>query len=174
MSDRERWILYPLLFFALALGAKDQLIMFKSDTVAAPKVQCRHLEAESLDVDEITCRTFRAESPTDGKTLVEIGSTPHQTGQLILLGNDQKVDLALFSDPQTGGVFEARADDKTLVQLRATEKGGRIVVVDNSGRVYIHELPLKLVFRPHPPKTPKKSPEKKLPKEQPKQEPKGE
>lgn len=39
MSDRERWIVYPLLFLALAVSLRDKL----TQTVRAERVECRAL-----------------------------------------------------------------------------------------------------------------------------------
>ena len=39
MSDRERWIVYPLLFMALAVGLRDKL----THTVRADRIECRTL-----------------------------------------------------------------------------------------------------------------------------------
>jgi hypothetical protein len=39
MNDRERWIVYPLLFLALAVSLRDKL----TQTVRAERVECRAL-----------------------------------------------------------------------------------------------------------------------------------
>ena len=41
MSSRERWIVYPLLVFALALGAKDQLFEYP---IKVSRVECKDLK----------------------------------------------------------------------------------------------------------------------------------
>lgn len=57
MSDRERWIVYPLLFFALLLGARDR--------IAPPNpLACQRLECQSLVVKS-----------ADGRELVRLGPT---------------------------------------------------------------------------------------------------
>lgn len=57
MSDRERWIVYPLLFFALLLGARDR--------IAPPNpLECGQLECHSLVLKS-----------TDNRELITLGPT---------------------------------------------------------------------------------------------------
>ncbi|MCA9239173.1 MAG: hypothetical protein KDA37_03185 [Planctomycetales bacterium] len=45
MSERERWIVYPLLFLALGAALRDKLIKrTTSDVVVADTVQCKELQ----------------------------------------------------------------------------------------------------------------------------------
>ena len=50
MSDRERWIVYPLLFLSILLGARDR--------IATPKLlQCQALKCEALECRSVVMRS---------------------------------------------------------------------------------------------------------------------
>lgn len=67
MSDRERWIVYPLLFFALLLGARDR--------VAPPNpLKCDALECRSLKVISADGREFVKLFPTSDGALMRFYS----------------------------------------------------------------------------------------------------
>ncbi len=55
MSDRERWIVYPLLFYALVMG-------FKSTYQDPMEFRCRTIECQSLKVQSINGSDARAVS----------------------------------------------------------------------------------------------------------------
>ncbi len=47
MTDRERWIVYPLLFFALLMGIRIQLVT--PDDIRCEKVTCQELRVRDLN-----------------------------------------------------------------------------------------------------------------------------
>ena len=83
MSNRERWIIYPLLFFSLLLGLKEQL--------AIP------IDAE---YEHVQCNKLTVEAP-DGRPLVELSSSieaeGEQAGLLVLYGPINGDESALRS-----------------------------------------------------------------------------
>lgn len=75
MSQRERWIVYPLLFLAVMIGAWDKIV--PSGKTRFDEVVCRQLRAQ-----EIYCSEMQAVSLDGKKVLVRVGSTPEGSGQL--------------------------------------------------------------------------------------------
>jgi hypothetical protein len=74
MSDRERWIVYPLLFLALAVGLRDKL----TQTVRADRVECRalvlHDERQKpllMLVPAALAESRSEESPAEGVLLLD-------------------------------------------------------------------------------------------------------
>jgi len=54
MSERERWIIYPLLFFALSAAVRDKIL-------------------HRIDAKEITCESLKIVDQQDGRLFVELG-----------------------------------------------------------------------------------------------------
>ena len=61
MSDRERWIIYPLLVMALSLSIRDK---FTPDGV------------RELKVHRLVCHQMEAVSTIDGKPQIRLSATP--------------------------------------------------------------------------------------------------
>ena len=59
MSDRERWIVYPLLFLCFMLAAKEQILVFLQLEVP------QNVRFARVIADSIVCTQMRAASITD-------------------------------------------------------------------------------------------------------------
>lgn len=107
MSERERWIVYPLLFLAVFLGWRNQM----------PR-------SGDLDCQSIRCQRLLVTSP-DGERSVEIASSAAQSGELRLFGADGRVALILRTD-RTGnrGMLETRGSDRTAQTLIGSNSHG--------------------------------------------------
>jgi hypothetical protein len=102
MSDRERWIVYPLLVLSLALGLKT------------------HLSAGGVfhwtsDFDVITCRSLVVKNQlNESKALLH--EDEHGAAELLLFGDKGLVEASLSSDAGGGRVLlMRRADQKAIV-----------------------------------------------------------
>ena len=150
MSDRERWIIYPLLFFALMLAAKDQITLVKPTTDAPQNLVCGRLIANTIDcLGSVKSRAFEA-IDSDGRLLVKISDDVtdgriaefySQGGEpLVAIGTDQtgqagvietkhgsRVVMVRLTANEFGGVVEAlHRDGHLLVQLAGSDQGGKV------------------------------------------------
>ncbi len=79
MSNRERWIVYPLLFFSILLAARDDIV-----------------PAEKSEFDSVVCRRLFVESP-DGRTLILLAAE-HDAGSIRIVGPAEAPLLQLGHD----------------------------------------------------------------------------
>ena len=77
MSSRERWIIYPLLFFAFCLGARDQFTFLRPTSSEVPRLECQVIDAERINCKRMVASegisTNRIESEQESRP-VEIDS----------------------------------------------------------------------------------------------------
>ena len=70
MSERERWIVYPLLFLALGAALRDKIFnLTQSQTVV-----CESLGANTIDADRIRVRYLAADHIVSGGQAVNPGA----------------------------------------------------------------------------------------------------
>ena len=83
MTERERWIVYPLLFLALGAALRDKLIK----STFSERVTCEVLDCETLQARQvIQTPALRAEQITAGA--ISAGAM-RQNGQVVLSINPQ-------------------------------------------------------------------------------------
>jgi hypothetical protein len=87
MNERERWIVYPLLFLALGAALRDKLV----DRTTAKSIVCQEL---SIVDEEPTGREPQ-------RTLVRIGRTKPQPGGKSAALMQMNGDLEIFDDDLT-------------------------------------------------------------------------
>lgn len=141
MSNRERWIVYPLLFFSLLLGLKEQLTI-------PLDAEYQHLKCNKLTVEAL-----------DGRPLVELSSSIEsagdQAGLLVMygpIGGDEltrtPVGMATTPRPRTvelgsepgGGYFKSYgpAGAHTIkVGHNQTQRTSGLVAVDDHGQLVV-------------------------------------
>jgi hypothetical protein len=90
MSERERWIVYPLLMFALGAAIRDKLM----DRVEAKEIRCESLEiVDQQDPGRILARLgIRRASNTDPTQLAA------RVGELVLVDNEGRVACDIATD----------------------------------------------------------------------------
>ncbi|QDT00701.1 hypothetical protein [Adhaeretor mobilis] len=78
MTDRERWIVYPLIFFALGAAIRDKLFRH----VASKEVVCERLVADEIHcIGGINCRNVMVVDRDDPRlVLVQLGQGVKQPG----------------------------------------------------------------------------------------------
>ncbi|MCA9196693.1 MAG: hypothetical protein KDA87_04115 [Planctomycetales bacterium] len=100
MSDRERWIVYPLLFFSLIQGLRAS---YRSDF---PEIECHQLLVKSVD----------------GQKRIAISGHDPTAGRISIFADDTRfavVELGVTSDDTTVGKLEVREKNGQSVVLAA-------------------------------------------------------
>ena len=146
MSDRERWIVYPLLFFALLLAAKDQIVEDKPVTVDYQEIVCGRLIANSihcanLHTDSVAGHALEA-TDRDDNVRVRISGDVASGPLAEFYGDGGEPVVAIGSD-ETGriGVVETKqAGGTVMVRLTANQFGGVMETVGPSGHPLIQLL----------------------------------
>ncbi len=87
MIERERWIIYPLLFFALLLAARDRIA--PPDPLECGVVQCNELRVKTLD----------------GKDLVRLGGSL-DSGVVIVYGPQPTSPVVSLDEPANAHLLE--------------------------------------------------------------------
>jgi hypothetical protein len=113
MSERERWIVYPLLMFALGAAIRDKLM----DRVEAKEIRCESLEiVDQQDPTKMLARLgIRRASNTDPTQLAD------RVGELVLVDSDGRLVCDIATNIQAGRVITP--------QLRVIDPNYRPLVV---------------------------------------------
>ncbi|MCA9246313.1 MAG: hypothetical protein KDA42_04330 [Planctomycetales bacterium] len=136
MSNRERWIVYPLLFLALSASLRDRLTGYTYSLqkilgtgmqidLQSGELRGREIRCARLVVDEIRCRAVAV-------------TTGHNEPVVILASGEQ--DATKHSD---GGIFLYNRRGKQVGTLAGHSEGGLLTLEDQSGI-----LSLELGHRP--------------------------
>ncbi len=132
MTNRERWIVYPLLFLTLGLVMRDKVAPpspgFMQPGMNALSVRCMHLECQDLTV-----------AGPDGEKRVLIGVTANQAGQLEVYGSDHTMVLVAGADNtgRSGRVQTLATDATRQVLLHSTDRGGQIAAFDSEDKTRV-------------------------------------
>jgi hypothetical protein len=130
MSERERWMIYPLLFLSLGISLRSKI-------------------TSSLDLREISCNTLRCDHVIgrDGESGCKTVLCDHILGgdanfqRLSVLNNAGKPRLVLSTEGAKAGGGGALAllstDGKPELLLRALPQGGVVEVASSSGLVQV-------------------------------------
>ena len=130
MSDRERWIVYPLLFFSCLRPVCDLLQLQEPQDSEPRVVQCDRLVA-----DRIECKKLRSVSivgielrtiSLDGELRFQVVENGEHGGMAEFYGAGE-TPVATIGADETGqqGVVETKqVSGNTLVKLSANDSGG--------------------------------------------------
>jgi hypothetical protein len=113
MNERERWIVYPLVFFALGAALRDKFMQH----VSSKEIECQRLVVKSIECEGgIACEGMIVLDPENPNL------------RLVELGQATPIPGADGSDPRRFGVFVLR------------DSGGRDLcwVVDN--QLYVRQI----------------------------------
>lgn len=154
MSSRERWTIYPLLFFSIGLALYNRVAISEQvDTgvVTCDVLQCRRVrvlgangqEQASLSERGLTAHAVNVTAPGgEGRIVLDTGVT--DAGQFQLLGGDGKRRVAFGSDDkkQAGemAIF-GNSPDVPLVVMAADQGAGTVSTQTEAGQ--------RLVFLTH-------------------------
>jgi len=151
MSDRERWVVYPLLFFSIGLSLYNRVAV--SQPAITPVVQCNQLECNSVRVlgangqeqallteRGLVAHSVRVTAP-DGEDRMILETAPNDAGQLQLLGAEGQLRLSLGSDTKdnSGALAIFSGSDSPVALVAADGDGGSIGTFTEAGKrlVYI-------------------------------------
>lgn len=110
MSDRERWIVYPLLFLGIGFGLKSQWP--QPDDLECRSIRCKEVIVDSLD----------------GTSRVRVGSTSTQSGEIRLYGATGQLVLALGTDGTgTRGMVQTLDDQRNSRAVIGSDTAGGFV-----------------------------------------------
>lgn len=148
MSNRERWILYPLVFLSLGLGLRDRFLQFDTRTVAARDVQAqllksdaiaaRQLRAESSFIDTVTCRRLIVAGDETAKTAaVVLAANDQRQGIIQVLDPEGRSQVTLVATPVGGIIRTLTPDGKLLVLLdQDSNASGRVGICDRNNLLF--------------------------------------
>ncbi|MEX0939214.1 MAG: hypothetical protein WDZ59_15235 [Pirellulales bacterium] len=96
MSDRERWIVYPLLFLALGLALRDKLTqVIQCETLICNRLQIEDRQGQPVLVAEAEYFGRRGQRPPTPDSL-------DSAGALMIVGRDGE-PVAMMADSGMGG-----------------------------------------------------------------------
>ena len=132
MTNRERWIVYPLLFLTLGLGIRDQVAppspRFMRPGMNAMSIRCVHLECQDLTV-----------TGPKGEKRIRMGITPNRAGQVEVYGSDHTMVVVAGADNtgRSGQVQTLAADTTPQVSLHSTDRGGQVATFDRDDKTRV-------------------------------------
>jgi hypothetical protein len=163
MSDRERWIVYPLIFLALGVVLRDKLTRtidrvemiggetvqmdLKRGVVAGPATHAQIDFAQGLiQADTIRCQKLIVERELNARQTV---TQRVAASEIVILGADRKIRVLigaqstdsneLAAPEQSGGqIVVFGPEGKAQVLLTSGSAGGEVAVVDKSLRLRLN------------------------------------
>ena len=141
MSDRERWIVYPLLFFALLLGAKDRIV--PPDPLACQRLECQSLVIKSADgrelvklgptTDGAVLRFFSSADALAKTASDDVDFKPSPLRQMLEVGADSTGGYATMFGPKVAPVLKlGHHPSLELTGLIATSQDGEPKTYDDN------------------------------------------
>ena len=148
MSDRERWIVYPLLFLALGVALRDKLtrtidgVVLVSGKSTAINLDRGYVRTRIVDADLVRCGRIEVRDQTD-KPLVILGGVDvpagdgakKTSGAISVHGQDGKEIIALRANHALKGELSTRhkPGEEAEIVFEVTEvkeDGGLLEVFD--------------------------------------------
>ena len=155
MTDRERWIVYPLVFLTLGIALRNQFLPtrqfgavdLRAGELRRKKIICNDLEVRQTGTcNQLQCEQFKFNEAL-GKHIRTLGLTECMQlkageaecgAMLIINAQGKKVVLAGSDKNNHSGVIQTMASNGLpLVQLRATDTGGAVTAVELGGKVVV-------------------------------------
>ncbi|MBX3413215.1 MAG: hypothetical protein KF708_11045 [Pirellulales bacterium] len=144
MSSRERWTIYPLLFFSIGLAMYDRVVsatIVDTDVVQCDVVECRRLrvlgasgqEQASLSERGLVAHSARITAlGGEDRLILDTGNT--SAGQFQLLGADGNRRVALGSDDNNhvGEIAVFGVQPELPLTLISAENGGGMISTQNA------------------------------------------
>jgi len=143
MSNRERWIVYPLLFFALLLAAKDQVTAVKPINMEPQDLVCGRLIAQTIDCAELRATSVIGRGleaiDNDDRVRVRLLGDAADGGLVTCFGGEGQHLVAIGSDPngQFGVMETNQADGGTMVRLTVNAFGGVMETLNPDGQLLV-------------------------------------
>jgi hypothetical protein len=165
MSDRERWIVYPLLFLTLGIALRNQFfptrrfgaVDLRAGELSAQRIRCNELvvndKADCRDVkfDSAAGNSIRSDRADSVRSRTEIAechalNVLNRKGQsLVMAGEDLSTKSGIFQVSNSSGM--------PLAQIRPSDSGGLVIAYGHQGKVLVmlgHEGRAFGVFAQYP------------------------
>jgi hypothetical protein len=150
MSDRERWIIYPLVFLTLGIALRNQFLPtrrfgavdLKAGEITAQKILCNDLvvyqkgECKQLQFGEALGKHIRVDGLAECVLLQAGEAVCHA---FLVLDTDGKPVVMAGPDKnsQAGFIQTMNPNGMPLVQIRGTDSGGAVTTIGHGGRVLV-------------------------------------
>jgi hypothetical protein len=129
MSNRERWVVYPLLFMSLGMSLTNGL-----DRQERAALQDRAPDKHgNVEVVVLRCKTLEIVAP-DGKPRWALGTTAAGEGSLDLIGKDNALEAQLQGNPSGGLLSLFHRQDRVGLHLGFDNEEARLLITDRSGK----------------------------------------
>ncbi len=146
MSQRERWIIYPLLFLTFCLAIRDQWPLAKTSTGMFNAVQCRNLTIVDDRGDPAVVIGTRISTGGPGERQ-ESGQIKILTHEPTDVGSAKSTAVLLTVSDDYRGVVQANGQmGLQLVQMSGGNAGGRVAFYDEKSGKRI--FPRVIAVRP--------------------------
>jgi len=155
MSDRERWIVYPLLFLTLGIALRNQFLptrrfgavdlragelsaqkIFCKDLVVLEKGECNQLQTDQFQFNEALGKHIRTVGLTE---CVQLKAGQAECQAMLIVNAEGKPVVMAGADKnsQAGVIQTMNTTGMPLVQIRATDSGGVVTTVGHGGKVLV-------------------------------------
>jgi hypothetical protein len=174
MTDRERWIVYPLVFLTLGIALRNQFLPtrqfgavdLRAGEISAQKIICNDLEVRQTGVcNQLQCEQFKFNEAL-GKHIRTLGlaesvllkAVEANFGEMLIVNAQGKpVVLAGINKITQSGVLQTMTTvglgGKVLVEMgQEGQNFGVFAILPQIGRVMPLTLPLRLEPQPVVPK----------------------
>jgi hypothetical protein len=154
MSDRERWIVYPLLFLTLGIAIRNQFLptrMFgamslRAGEMSSQKIVCKEIVAEQAKFDQVECGQMQMDEALAKHIRVvglaecvqlKAGETECQA--MLIVNQEGKPVVMAVADKNTqaGAIQTMGSNGVPQVQIRATNTGGLVTTIGHNGKILV-------------------------------------
>jgi hypothetical protein len=155
MSDRERWIVYPLVFLTLGIALRNQFLPtrrfgavdLKAGEITAQKILCNDLVVmQKGECNQFQCEQFQFNEAL-GKHIrtlglaecVQLKAGEAECRAILVVNTDGKPAILAGTDKnsRSGVIQTMNSNGMPLVQIRATDSGGLVTAVGLGGKVLV-------------------------------------
>jgi hypothetical protein len=155
MSDRERWIIYPLVFLTLGIALRNQFLPTRrfgavdlkageltaqkilcNDLVVMQKGECNQLQCEQFQFNEALGKHIRTLGLAE---CVQLKAGEAECRAMLVINADGKPAILAGTDKnsRSGVIQTMNSNGMPLVQIRATDSGGLVTAVGLGGKVLV-------------------------------------
>jgi len=155
MTDRERWIIYPLVFLTLGIALRNQFLPtrrfeavdLKAGEISAQKIicndlvvrqtgACNQLQSEQFQFNEALGKHIRTLGLTE---CVQLNAGEAEFGKMLIVNAQGKPVVLAGADKntQSGIIQTMTSNGMPLVQLHATDTGGAVTAVELGGKILL-------------------------------------
>jgi hypothetical protein len=123
MSNRERWVVYPLLFMSLGFSLTNGIAQQEKSA----------LRDGGAERDVVHCKTLEIIGP-DGKPRWVLGTTATGEGSLELVAKDGNLEAQVQSNPSGGLLSLYHRQDRVGLHLGFENEEAQLVLTGRKGR----------------------------------------